>query len=183
MNTTELIAQAIGIVAMAFNIISYQGKKQRTVIAMQLVGSALFAANYLMLGATVGGILNILALIRAVVFLFKDKLKTDHPAWMIGFVASYIAIYVLNFTVFGKPVTVWNLLIEVLPVIGMVALTVGYRLKRAADVRKCGLVSSPSWLIYNITVGSWGAIICEILALCSIVVGMLRHDRGEKKAK
>ena len=183
MTTTELIAQAIGIVAMAFNIISYQGKKQRTVIAMQLVGSALFAVNYLMLGAAVGGILNILALIRAVVFLFKDKLKTDHPAWMIGFVASYIAIYVLNFTLFGKPVTAWNLLIEVLPVIGMVALTIGYRLKRAADVRKCGLVSSPSWLIYNITVGSWGAIICEILALCSIVVGMLRHDRGEKTAK
>lgn len=183
MTTTELIAQTIGIVAMAFNILSYQGKKQSTVIAMQLFGSAFFAANYLMLGATIGGILNILALIRATVFLFKEKLNTDHPLWMIGFVMTYIAVYVLNFTVFGKPLTIYNLLIELLPVIGMVALTVGYRLKRAADVRKCGLVSSPSWLIYNITVGSWGAIICEILALCSIVIGMFRHDRAGQETQ
>lgn len=183
MNHTKLIAQAIGIAAMAFNILSYQGKKQRTVIAMQLFGSALFAANYLMLGATVGGILNILALIRAVVFLFKEKLKTDHPLWMIGFVLTYVAVYVLNFTVFGKEITAWNLLIELLPVIGMVALTVGYRLKRAADVRKCGLVSSPSWLIYNITVGSWGAILCEILALISILIGMFRHDKPGQSAE
>lgn len=183
MNKTELLAQAIGIVAMAFNILSYQGKKQRTVIAMQLFGSALFAANYLMLGATIGGILNILALVRAIVFLFKDQLKTDHPLWMIGFVLSYITIYVLNFTVFGKEPTVYHFLIELLPVIGMVALTVGYRLKRAADVRKCGLISSPSWLIYNITVGSWGAIICEILALISIIVGMFRHDKPGQSAE
>lgn len=180
MTPTEIIAQAFGLAAMVFNVLSYQGKKQSTVIAMQMCGSILFAVNYLMLGATVGGILNMICIVRAVVFLFKDKLRTDHPLWMVGFILTYIAVYVLSFTVFEKEVTVFNLIIEVLPVIGMVALTVGYRLKRAADVRKCGLISSPSWLIYNIAAGSWGATICEILALVSIVVGMFRHDKKEK---
>ena len=182
MKPIEIIAQAIGIVAMAFNILSYQGKKQSTVIAMQLFGSVLFTVNYLMLGATVGGILNIIAVIRAVVFLFKDKLKTDHPLWMVGFILTYIAVYILSFTVFEKEPTVFNLIIEVLPVIGMVALTVGYRLKKAADVRKCGLISSPSWLIYNIVARSVGATVCEILALVSIVVGMIRHDKEKQEA-
>ena len=50
MTPTEIIAQAFGIVAMVFNILSYQGKKQSTVIAMQLFGSVLFTVNYLMLG-------------------------------------------------------------------------------------------------------------------------------------
>ena len=72
--TNELIAQLIGIVAMAFNILSYQGKKQSSVIAMQLCGGALFAINYLLLGAAVGGLLNVIATVRAIVFLFKDKL-------------------------------------------------------------------------------------------------------------
>ena len=177
MEIKEIIAQGIGILAMAFNILSYQGKKQQTVIALQLIGGALFAVNFLMLGATIGGILNIIAVIRAVVFLFKDKLKTDHILWLIGFILSYIAVYVLNFTVFQKEITPYNLIVEVLPVIGMVALNIGFRLKNAADIRKCGLISSPAWLIYNIAFLSWGAIICESLTLISIFVAMFRHDK------
>ena len=180
MNPTEIIAQIIGILAMLFNILSYQGKKQKTVIALQLIGGALFAVNFLMLGALVGGILNILATIRAVVFLFKEKLKADRLPWLISFITAYIAVYVLNFTLFGKEPTAFNLIVEVLPVIGMLALNIGFMLKNASDVRKCGLVSSPAWLIYNIIVGSWGAIACEALTLISIFVGMLRYDNKAK---
>ena len=180
METYEIIAQAIGIIAMAFNILSYQGKKQSTVILLQLFGGTFFAINYLMLGATVGCVLNIIGAVRAIVFLFKDRLKTDRLPWLIAFIASYIGVYVLNFTVFGKAVTTYNLIIEVLPVIGMVALNIGYRMKNASDVRKFGLISSPAWLTYNIVVGSWGAILCEIFTLISILIGMFRHDKVKK---
>ena len=180
METIEIIAQCIGIVAMIFNILSYQGKSQKAVIAMQLFGGSLFALNFLLLGATVGGLLNILGAVRAVVFLFKEKLKTDRLPWFIVFVASYIAVYILNFTLFGKEVTLFNLIIELLPVIGMTALNIGYRLEKAADVRRLGMISSPAWLIYNIAAGSWGAIICETLTLISIFVGIFRHDKKSK---
>lgn len=181
MEPIEIIAQAVGILAMAFNILSYQGKRQKTVILLQLFGAGLFAVNYLMLGAAVGGILNLLGTVRSLVFLFKDKLKADRKVWLVGFVLSYVAVYVLNFTVFGKELTVRNCIVELLPVVGMTALTVGFRLKNAADIRKCGLVSSPSWLIYNVTVGSWGAILCEIFTLISIFVGMFRHDKASAR--
>lgn len=177
MKPIELIAQCFGIAAMIFNILSYQCKRQKTVIAMQLFGGALFAVNFLLLGAAVGGILNILATVRAVVYLFKEKLKADRLPWFIGFLLSYVTVYVLNFTLFETELTPFNLMIELLPVIGMIALNVGFRLKDAAAVRKCGLISSPAWLIYNIIVGSWGAIICEVLTLISIFVGMFRHDK------
>ena len=179
MTPTEIIAQIIGIFAMAFNIISYQGKKQGTVIALQLVGGTLFAINFLLLGAAVGGILNVIAVVRAILFLLKDKLKTEKLPWFILFLCSYITVYILSFTVFGVEPTPFNFVIESLPVIGMTALNVGFRLKNASDVRKCGLVSSPAWLIYNIVAGSWGAILCEAFTLVSIAVGMLRHDKKE----
>lgn len=177
MEPIEIIAQAIGIVAMVFNILSYQGKKQKTVITLQLFGGLLFAVNFWMIGAKVGGILNVIAVIRALVFLFKDKLKADSVFWLIGFILSYIVVYILTFTTFGTELTPWTLIRELLPVIGMTALSVGFRLKDAANIRKCGLVSSPAWLLYNIAVGSWGAIICETLTLISIFVGMFRHDK------
>ena len=177
MKPFEIITQCIGIFAMIFNILSYQSKQQKHIIAMQLCGGALFAVHFLMLGATIGGVLNILATVRAVIFLFKDRLKADRLCWFVGFVSLYIAVYVLNFAVFGKEPTLYNFVVELLPVIGMTALNIGFRLKSAADVRRCGLISSPAWLIYNIVSGSWGAIICETFTLISIFVGMFRNDK------
>lgn len=181
MKPIEIIAQGIGIIAMLFNILSYQSKRQKTIIALQLCGGALFALNYFMLGAMVGSLLNVLAVVRAVVFLFKERLRADRLAWLIAFISLFIATYILNFTVFGKEPTFFNLVVELLPIVGMTALSIGFRLKNASDVRKCGLVSSPAWLIYNIAVGSWGAIICEMLTLISIFIGMFRHDRNHSK--
>lgn len=176
----EILAQSFGILAMILNIISFQCKKQKWIIAMQLFGGAFFTVNYFMLGATVGGMLNVIGTIRAIVYLFKEKLKTDRIGFLIGFVISYVAVYVLNFVVFGKELTPFNLIIEILPVIGMTALNIGFRLKKASDLRRCALISSPCWLTYNIVSGSWGAIASEILTFSSIIIGMLRHDRKKE---
>lgn len=172
----EVIAQIIGIFAMAMNVLSYQQKKQKTVIAFQLVGGALFAANFLMLGATVGGILNLVGVFRAIVFMNKDKFHSDKLAWQVGFVTIYLVSYVLTFTLFGKEANPVNFIIEFLPVVGMTATTISFRYKDAKMVRRFGLISSPSWLIYNIANGSVGAICCEVFSLISILIGIIRLD-------
>lgn len=183
MDLIDIIAQAVGIVAMAFNILSYQQKTQRQVIAFQLFGSALFAVNYLMLGAMVGGILNVIGIVRALVYLNKERLRADRPIWLAGFTAAYLTAYVLTFTAFGKAPTFYNLYIEFLPVIGMTAITISFSMKDAKAVRRFGLISSPSWLIYNIASFSIGAIACEVLTLGSILIGMLRLDRKNTNAQ
>ena len=179
MNTFAMIAQIVGIFAMTFNILSYQQKTQKGAIAFQLGGSILFAVNYLMLGALVGGILNAVGIVRALVFLNREKTKATHPAWLAGFTLVYLASYVLTFTVFGKDPTAFNLIVEFLPVIGMTATTISFRLSDAKAIRKYGLISSPSWLIYNIANFAIGAICCEVLSLISIVIGMIRLDRKQ----
>ena len=170
----------IGLAAMAFNITSYQRKTRMGVIGFQLWGSVLFALNFYLLGATVGAMMNVLSAIRAIVFLNKEKLRADHPLWLAGFTVTFLASYVLTFTLFGKEATFINLFAEFLPVIGMVATTVSFRYTDARTIRRFGLVSSPCWLIYNIGVFSLGAIICEVLSLGSIFIGMLRLDRSKK---
>ena len=179
MTTMEIIAQGIGIVAMALNIFSFQQKSRSGAIAFQLVGGFLFSINFFMLGAIVGGILNAVAFIRAIIFLNKEKLHADNVYWLIGFIVVYFVSYFLTFTVFGKEPTLINFVLELLPVIGMIASTLSFRLSDAKSIRKYGLISSPSWLIYNFASGSIGAVICEILSLGSIIIGMIRFDRNE----
>ena len=174
----EAITQSIGFLSMAFNIFSYQNKNQRAVILFQLFGGILFAMHFWMLGAVVGALMNAIAVIRAIVFIFKERLRADHIAWTVGFIAVFLISYVLTFTVFGKEPTPVNFLLEFLPVIGMTALTIGFRRRDAKAIRQFGLISSPAWLIYNIANFSIGAICCEVISLISIAVGMVRLDRN-----
>ena len=181
MTPIEIVGQAISIVAMACNIFSFQLKKQSYLITMQLIGGALFSVSFFMLGATLGAIMNLIAAARAVIFLFSEKLRTDHPAWRIGFIALFFVVYILSFTVFGVEPTPVAFVIELLPVIGMTASTIGFVKANSKSVRRLGLISSPAWLIYNIYYASSGAIICEAISLISIFIGMYRHDRETKK--
>lgn len=175
----ELTAQLVGIAAMGFNILSYQQKTRARAIAFQLGGALLFSVNFFLLGAIVGSILNVVAAVRAIVFLNKEKLHADHPLWLAGFVVVYLLSYLFTFTLFGKEPALANLLVEFLPVVGMTATTISFRLQDAKAIRKYGLISSPSWLVYNIANFSIGAIACEVLSLCSIVIGMVRYDRNK----
>ena len=181
MEPIEIAGPAVGIVAMACNIFSYQQKRQSFLLLCQLMGGALFSVSFFLLGATVGGLLNLVATVRAVLFLFSKRLHTSHPLWLCGFILIYFALYVLGFTVFGiepKPI---SFVIELLPVIGMTALSVAFMMADSRRVRQLGLISSPAWLIYNIYYVSVGAIVCEAVSLVSIFIGMLRHDKSAYK--
>ena len=126
--------------------------------------------------------MNAIAVFRAIIYLFKDKFKATHTAWLIFFFCIFVISYILTFTVFGKERTLFNFLIELLPIIGMVAQTIGYKLQNAKMMRRLGFISSPCWLIYNINASAVGAIICECFTICSIIIGIIKHDikREEK---
>ena len=176
----EIIAQAISIAAMVVYFLSYQQKKQRTAIFLQLIATTLFSTSFFLLGAMMGFILNLISAVRAVLFMFKKQLKTDNLAWLIVFMAAYAACYVMTFTVFKTEFTPLNALLEFCPVIGMVATHFGFRAKSAKAVRISGLVNEPAWMVYNIAAFSIGAIASNVFSITSIVIGFIRLDKKGK---
>ena len=158
----DYFAQAVGIVAMLFNILSYQRKTGKGVIATQCCGSSLFAVNFFLLGAYGGAILNVIAAIRDFMFYHKDKLKTDRPLWTVVFTVIYFLSYGATFLVFKQTVSLFYLIVEFLPIIGMIATTLAFRYREAKMIRRFCLISSVSWLVYNFAVFSIGAIVCEL---------------------
>ena len=172
----ELAGQILSIFGMAVNISSYQLKKQRSIIFMQFLAALLFCLSFFLTGAITGALINAVSVGRGLVFANKKFFHADKIGWVFGFIAAYIIMFVLNFAVFGTELTAHNFIIEIIPVIGTVAFTVGFYLKDAKTVRKLALVNSPCWLIYDIIVFNIGGIICEVISLFSIVIGMFRHD-------
>ena len=182
MTPIEIAAQAISILGMTMNVLSYQQKNKRMVIAFQFFGGAFFAISFFMLGAIVGSIMNIIAVIRAIVYMNKEKLHTDRIEWVYAFTVLFFVSYALTFTVIGKEPSVKNLVLEMLPIIGMIATTVSFRLEGAREVRRLGLISAPAWLIYNIFCFSLGGILCEMFGMVSIFIGMARFDLKKRDA-
>ncbi len=186
METLEIIAQILGIFGMIFMISSYQIKSQRGIIVLQLFGALFFFLNFLFLGIAsgmvlAGMILNFIAILRAIVFSNKARFRADKKIWLWGFIASYFATYVLIFTVLGTEPSAENLIIELLPVIGMISSNIAFFKNDARSVRLLGFITSPMWLIYDSFRFSLGGIITEALSLISIIVGLIRYDIKKKE--
>ena len=129
MTATEIIGQAIGIIAMAFNVLSYQTKNSKGIILFQLFGTLLFSINFFLIKAYVGAMLNVLGMLRALAYANKDKWKLNTTALLIVFSVLFASTYALIFTVFSKPFTLLNAIVELLPVFSMVLSTIAYGTK------------------------------------------------------
>ncbi len=171
-----IIAQIIGIVAMAAIILSYQFKSPKKLMACQLVGTFLFMVNMIMIGAVTGAIMNLLGFLRSLVYMKPERLRIPLKVITALFVTSYIISYACVFLFLGTEPTVENLLLEFLPIIGMVAVTIGFASNNSKTIRRLGLINSPCWLTYNIFHFSIGGILCEAFGIVSILSATVRHD-------
>lgn len=181
----EIIAQAIGIAAMVGIVGSFQQKTHKAAVAWQCAGSALFVVNMLMLGAISGALMNLVGAVRSLLFMNREKIKNHIKVYVGVFLAIIWIFYFMVFTVFEKEVTPANIILELLPTIGMSITTVGFSMKKAKNVRVAGLLNSPPWLIYNAASHTIGGVLCELLNCTSIIIGFIRLDRKgtENKAE
>lgn len=176
----ETFAQVLSIAGLACVVASYQQKKKSALILCQLAGGALFGVHYLLLGAYAGFLLNIIAVTRALVFYKENLPKRVGNVWVWIFHCLCLVAYILTFTVFDTEPSVTNLILELLPAIGMVCLSISFNMTGAKEIRRLGTVSSVCWLIYNFAHMSIGGIACEGMCMVSIIIGILRYDKKEK---
>ena len=175
----ETFAQILSIAGLACVVGSYQQKKKSALIAVQATGGALFAIHYLILGAYAGFLLNTIAVLRGMVF-YKEHPGKAGKIWVGIIITLCLVAYALTFAVFGTPPTLTNVILEMLPTIGMIVLTISFNMTHAGHIRALGFINSTGWLTYNIAHLSIGGIGCEILCFASIIIGILRHDIKKK---
>ena len=174
----QIIAQAIGIIATVITILSFQQKNQKGIVIFQATSSALWCIHFLSIGAFTGGVLNLVAFIRNAILSQRERWK-----WVSGYLFVCVMIlisfgvYTLSFFAFGIEPTRANLILELLPALGMITTTFAFREKDGKRVRLLSILNSPLWLVYNAFNKSIGGVITEAFCLISIGVGYVRHDR------
>lgn len=167
----NIAAQIVGIFGIAFSLLSFQLKQRKHIMLFQMTASLMFSAQLFMVGAITGGCLDMISFIRTLIFSNNTKKWASSPLWLFGFIGVMIATGIMTWE---NP---WSLL----PILGSILSTVALWMKKERNIRLISLLVGPCWMVYNIVTGAYTGALSEVIAMTSIVIGLLRHDRKKKE--
>lgn len=160
-------AQVVGLFGLLFSVLSFQQKQRQGVMKYQVLASLSFALQLFLLRAFTGAYLDTISIVRTCVFANKEKKWASSPLWLYFFAGLVLVVGVLTFN---------NSWINIFAIMGTLLSTLALWMKNSKHIRLISLLVGPCWIIYNLAVGGYTGVINEIIAMTSIVVGILRHD-------
>ena len=171
MTVQEIIGQVLGIIAMAFSILTFQFKDYKKLMLMQIATATFFCAHYFLIGGINGAISNVVAIIRNFLFILLVGKNNTKIA-----TACIFAVIMV-----GINVAFWEGVGTILICLAMVANTASLSFRNTQRVRVVIMMACPLMLSYNIINFSIGGIINEVLVFVSSIVGFVRHrvKKGE----
>ena len=168
---TVIIGQILGLVALAFTALSYQMNDNRKLLVMQTISTAMFCVHYYLIGAAPGLTLNIICILRNLIYYNRDK--KIFSGWLFPILFSLSQGIVGIFS--------WQGWYSILIIVGLMINTLFLALPSAQTIRKSILLTSSLILVYDIFVLSIGGIINEALAILSSVIGIIRLRKKEQE--
>lgn len=165
-----IIAQIIGLVAMAFSFITYQMKSNRGVMVMLSLATTLFCIHYSILGATTGLVLNIVGIVRNICYYFKDK----------KVLSSKVVPIILAAIMAVLSVFTWEGYHSAFFVVGITINTLAMGYLSSQGLRKSILLTSTLILIYDALIPgnpSVSGMLNETIAITSSIIGIIRFRK------
>lgn len=161
-------AQAIGLLALILSLVSFQMKKRRTILLFQMLASLACAVSLIMLGGITGGILDVVAFSRTLVFSLSDKYRWAGSKICLG---SYFALII------AVGIVSWDTgsIASLFAILGTLLSTLALYMKNERTLRIISLFVGPMWIIYNLIYSSAFGILNELIAMTSIVIALIRN--------
>ena len=164
----KILANIIGLLAVIMFVVSYQLKSRRSIIFFNAGSRILYIAQYILLGAFEGALLDMIAFLISLVYRAKDtRLIKNHLT---------LTLIASNLFIVGLGMTTYKNVYSLLPIIGVIFETLGLWLSKEKHIRLVSLLGAPPWLIYNFISGAYGSVIGNVITLVSIAVAIVRYD-------
>lgn len=162
----QIFIQLIGAFGILASVISFQCKKHKSILFFRTLNEFIFAIQYLLLGAYTGMSMNLVGCVRNIIF--SKQVESNRKT------TKSVAVFSALFIVFG--IFSWQGAKGILIIIAKVLSTLAYGNKNTTLVRCIILITSTSWLVYNVYIFSIAGILCEAFTLVSIISGIIRLD-------
>lgn len=169
----KIAGHIIGFIAIGLFFLSYQVFDKKKLLIIQTVATAAICLQYLLIGANSGFALNIVCMIRNLLFYHRDK-KYLSGLWL---------PYTMAIIMAAVSMLSWDGYHSLFIIAGLMINTVCMGICDTQNLRKSILVTSPIVLIYNIVELSYSGIISECIALCSAAIGIVRCANAQKTSR
>ncbi|MBQ7369609.1 MAG: YgjV family protein [Clostridia bacterium] len=165
----EIIGQTLSVIAMALMFISYQVKDQKNLLIIQSIGTGFTAISFLFLNAMSAFLLNIVCIIRNVIFYFQnDKSKYSRT------IAVVLAIVMCSVGALS-----WQGYHSLLIIIALALNTFFMSYGDPQLLRKSIPFTSTLTMTHNIIVLSIGGICSEFFSILSSIIGIIRYRKKQ----
>lgn len=172
----DLFIQAIGFIALALFISSYQVKSNRGLFLLQTIGNLLFCLQFILLGGIGGAVSSFICSTRNFILILGNK----KPFFKKKFWAVLICICSLCSCLYS-----WESFLSILPFLSVLTSTIGYWSDNALKIRMMNLLfASPCWLIYDVSIHSLGGVLNELMTISSVLISIYRfgfRSMGENR--
>lgn len=169
-----LYAQLIGIFAMLTISFSVQCRKKKHMMMVQSCAHMLYAFQYALLGAISAAYMDVMAIIRNILFYKYDKNKKQIPIILSIFIIILTSIIgYLNYT---------NIL-SLVPVIIAILYTIGASFKDPKVYKYVFGFCAIAWLFYNLKFKAYVCVIGNIMEIISTIIALIRDTKYKKTTK
>ena len=173
MNAIEIISQIIGFAAVALFLLSYQQKKRKNIILLNVLSRVLYITQYLLLGAFEGAVLDILGAVSSVIAAKKD----------VGFIKRHtlLCMLLMDAVIVGAGLFLYESPLSLLPIVGILFHTTAFWISDEKIIRRVSLLGSPFWFVYNFCSRAYGSAVGDALSMVSIVIAMIKYRRCDEE--
>lgn len=174
----KIVAQIIGLLAVATFLLSYQQKKRTNIIVFNTVSRCLYILQYVMLGAFSGAVLDVLGAVSSIIAEKKDtSFIKKHPKVVLISINLCIIISGSIIALINKS---W---LDLFSIAGVLLHTSAFWINDEKIIRRVSLLGSPFWFVYNFFSEAYGSSIGDILTMCSIIIAMIRYKKSNNSVK
>lgn len=166
----KLVSDIFGIIGILFTVALYQQKKRESLLFYKLILDIVWIGHYAFIGAYSGVAVCIIAALRELIFVKRDKDNRNGIVWLPTFIT--IAIICTAFT--------WDNIFSIFTGLASCIAVLSFFIAKPKLSRILAFPVSICMLTYDIACGSVAGIVNECVAMTSSAVGMLLHDRKRK---
>ena len=161
------VIQGLGFAAFLIGISTYQFNKRTTILSLQTVYNLLFGIQYLLLGSLNSMLMCVTGAGRNIIFCYDDSLNKKARYFILIF------FIVLSLVLTG---IYWNGILSLLGCAGSILSTLAVWQRSEKNIRIISLISAIVWLLHDVLIGSYAAIVDGSIVIAAIIVGIYRFD-------
>ncbi len=163
----EIIGQIISVIAVIVSFITYQMKSSRGIFITLSIATGISCVAYALLGGTTALWLNLVSILRNVLYCFHKKNRILHVALpiLLAAIMSVMSVFL------------WEGYHSLVFVVGLALNTLAMGYFNPQNLRKSILLTSSLILVYNLFIPSIGGIINELVAITSAIIGLYRYRK------